>query len=38
MEYCRDGDLKKYLKRREKEGIPEAEAIACMRQVVRGYQ
>ena len=24
MEYCKDGDLKKYLKKREREGLPEA--------------
>ena len=38
MEYCKDGDLKKYLKRKEREGLPEGEAITIMKQVVRGYQ
>jgi len=38
MEYCKDGDLKKYLKKREKEGLLEQEVILTMRQIVKGYQ
>ncbi len=38
MEYCKDGDLKKYLKRREREGLPEAESLAIMKQIIKGYQ
>ena len=37
MEYCKDGDLKKYLKKREKEGLLEQEVILTMRQIVKGY-
>jgi calcium-dependent protein kinase len=36
MEYCGDGDLKKYLKARR--ALPEAEAHEVMRQIARGYQ
>ncbi len=36
MDYCKDGDLKKYLK--EKKKINEGEAFQIMKQVVRGYQ
>ena len=38
MEYCKDGDLKKYLKPRQREGLPEAEVVGIMKQVVKGYQ
>jgi serine/threonine protein kinase len=38
MEYCKDGDLKKYLKKKEREGLPEAEVIMIMKQIVKGYQ
>lgn len=38
MEYCKDGDLKKYLKKKEREGLPEAEVILIMKQIIKGYQ
>ena len=38
MEYCKDGDLKKYLKRREREGLPEPEVLSIMKQITKGYQ
>jgi serine/threonine protein kinase len=36
MEYCQDGDLKKYLKMRK--NIPDAEAYEIMKQIMKGYQ
>ncbi len=36
MEYCRDGDLKKYLKIKKK--LDEPEAYEVMKQVIKGYQ
>ena len=38
MEYCKEGDLKKYLKKKEKEGLTESESIGMMKQIIRGYQ
>lgn len=38
MEYCKDGDLKKYLKKKEREGLPEAEVMLIMKQIIKGYQ
>ena len=38
MEYCKDGDLKKYLKKKEREGLPEAEVVMIMKQIIKGYQ
>lgn len=36
MDYCKDGDLKKYLKIKKK--LPEEEAFEVMKQVIKGYQ
>jgi serine/threonine protein kinase len=36
MDYCKDGDLKKYLRIKKK--LPDLEASEIMRQVVTGYQ
>ena len=36
MEYCKDGDLKKYLKSRKR--ISDEEAFETMKQIIKGYQ
>ena len=36
MEYCKDGDLKKYLK--SKKRVSNDEAYESMKQIMKGYQ
>jgi serine/threonine protein kinase len=36
MDYCKDGDLKKYLRKKEK--LSEGEAFSVMKQIITGYQ
>ena len=36
MEYCKDGDLKKYLKSKKK--LSDEEAYDILRQIIKGYQ
>lgn len=36
MDFCRDGDLKKYLRNKKK--VNEEEAFEIMKQVLKGYQ
>lgn len=36
MDYCKDGDLKKYLRNKKK--LSEEEAYETMKQIVKGYQ
>ena len=38
MEYCKDGDLREFLKKQPKHQIPEKEALKIMKQLLSGFE